>query len=165
MLLLDIHLPGKSGDDLAPVLIKTYPTLKILTLTNADSALYIRNMLRHGVHGYALKTIDPEVLVQAIELIHKGEQYIAPSIREKVEDMSLRNKKESFLKAKLTPREKEILKLVVEGYTGQEIAEKLFVGFKTVEYYRINLLLKLDVKNTAALVKKALELGLIDSLE
>jgi DNA-binding NarL/FixJ family response regulator len=93
--------------------------------------------------------------------IREGNTLILPSGK-KAEDMSLHNKKESFLKAKLTLREKEILKLVVEGYTGQEIAEQLFVGFKTVEYYRINLLLKLDVKNTAALVKKALELGLTD---
>lgn len=108
VLLLDIHLPGKSGDEMAPFLINNYPDLRILTLTNADSALYIRNMLRHGVHGYALKTIDPEVLVEAIELIHKGGQYIDPSIREKAEDMNLRNQKESFLKAKLTLRENKI---------------------------------------------------------
>lgn len=162
VLLLDIHLPDKSGDELAPFLIRNYPYMKILTLTNADSALYVRNMLRYGVHGYALKTIDPAMLVQAIEKVYNGEQYIDPAIKDKTDDSHLRNKKETFLKAKLTLREKEILKLVADGLTGQEIAAKLFVGFKTVESYRINLLLKLDVKNTASLIKKAMELGLLD---
>ncbi len=162
VLLLDIHLPDKTGVELAPVILDTWPAIRILTLTNADSALYVRNMLRHGVHGYALKTIDPEKLIQAVEAVHRGEQYIDASLREKVEETPMRNRKETFLKASLTPREQEILKMVVEGFTNQEIAAKLFVGIKTVEYYRINLLLKLDVKNTAQLVKKSLEMGLTD---
>lgn len=114
------------------------------------------------MHGYALKTIDPEELVSAIERVHKGHQYIDRTIADKVGHDNLRSQRETFLKAKLTDREKEVLRLVADGYTGQEIAEKLFIGFKTVEYYRINLLLKLDVKNTAALVKKAMQAGWID---
>lgn len=162
VLLLDIQLPGKTGDELAPLILKKYPEIRILTLTNLDSSLYIHNMLRQGVHGYVLKTSDPTTVVKGIEHVYAGEQFLDPAIQEKLERFMVSMKKESFLKPKLTSREKEILRLIVNGDTSQEIADKLFISLRTVEYYRLNILLKLDVKNTAALVKKALTLGLTE---
>jgi DNA-binding NarL/FixJ family response regulator len=162
VLLLDVQLPGQPGDELAPVIMKKYPELRILALTNLDSALCAHNMLRHGVKGYLLKTTNQNTLIEAIETLFKGEEYIEPSMREKVAQLNQGRTRETALKFTLTPREKEVLQLIVNGDTNKDIAQKLHIGFRTAEYYRFNILLKLDVNNTAALVKKALRLGLAE---
>jgi DNA-binding NarL/FixJ family response regulator len=160
VLLLDIQLPDKTGDLLAPVVLKKYPDVRILALTNLNSTLYVHNMLRIGVLGYVLKNTDPGMVIKAIEAVYRREQFIDPSMQEKLEQFTVRMKREAALKPALTLREKEILRLTVNGDTIQEISEKLFIGLRTVEYYRSNLFLKLDVKNMAGLIKKALLLGL-----
>jgi DNA-binding NarL/FixJ family response regulator len=160
VLLLDIQLPDKTGDVLAQIIVKKYPDMCIMALTNMDSALYAHNMLRIGVLGYVLKNTDPGMVIKAIETVYRREPFVDPSIREKLEQFRARMKKEGALKPTLTLREQEILKLTVDGDTIQEISQKLFIGLRTVEYYRSNLFLKLDVKNMAGLIKKALELGL-----
>lgn len=162
ILLLDIQMPGKTGDQLAPVIMKQYPLLKIITLTNFDSALYVSNMMRHGVKGYILKSTDEKVLIQAIETVYNGGEYIEPKMQAKLSELAATRKRTSSLKSTLTPREHEVLKLIVNGHTSPEIAEKLFLSTYTVENYRISILIKLDVKNTATLVKKALQLGLVE---
>lgn len=162
VLLLDIQLPDKTGDELATTILKKYPEQKILTLTNFNSMLYVHNMLRIGVKGYILKTTDPETLIKAIEEVYKGEEFIDQAVKSKLGQYATKIKKEANLRPTLTLREKEILKLTVNGDTIQEISEKLFIGLRTVEYYRSNLLLKLEVKNMAALIKKALEMGLAE---
>lgn len=160
VLLLDIQLPDKTGDLLAPLILKKYPDIRILALTNLNSTLYVHNMLRMGVLGYVLKNSDPGMVIKAIETVYKGETFVDPSIREQLEQFTVRMKREAALKPTLTLREKEILRLTVNGDTIQEISEKLFIGLRTVEYYRSNLFLKLDVKNMAGLIRKALLLGL-----
>jgi two-component system secretion response regulator SsrB len=160
VLLLDIQLPDKTGDLLAPIILKKHPDIRILALTNLNSTLYIHNMLRIGVLGYVLKNTDPGLVIKAIESVYRGEQFIDPSMQEKLAQFTLRMKREAALKPALTLREKEILRLTVNGDTIQEISEKLFIGLRTVEYYRSNLFLKLDVKNMAGLIRKALLLGL-----
>lgn len=162
VLLLDIQLPDKTGDTLVPVILKKYPDIRILALTNMDSMLYVHNMLRLGVSGYVSKNSDPDTVIKAIETVYKGEQFLEPSLKEKLDQFSFTMKKEAALKPTLTLREKEILQLTVNGDTIQEISEKLFVGLRTVEYYRSNLLLKLEVKNMAGLIKKAIRLGLAE---
>jgi DNA-binding NarL/FixJ family response regulator len=159
VLLLDIQLPGKTGDELAPLILKKYPDLKILTLTNFDSTLYANNMMKHGVHGYLLKTADEQVL-KAIETVSQGGIFIEESMRIKMQQIDYKIRKAVSSKSSLTPREKEILQLLVNGDTCPEIAEKLYLSTGTVENYRVSILLKLDAKNTAALVSKALKLGL-----
>ncbi len=162
VLLLDIQLPDKTGDTLVPVILKKYPEVRILALTNMDSMLYIHNMLRLGVSGYVSKNSDPDTVIKAIETVYKGERFLEPSLKAKLDQFAFTMKKEAALKPTLTLREKEILQLTVNGDTIQEISEKLFVGLRTVEYYRSNLLLKLEVKNMAGLIKKAIRLGLAE---
>ncbi len=162
VLLLDIQLPDKTGNELATIILKKYPEQKILTLTNFNSMLYVHNMMRIGVKGYILKTTDPETLIKAIQQIYEGNEFIDQAVKAKLTQYATRMKKEANLRPTLTLREKEILKLTVNGDTIQEISEKLFIGLRTVEYYRSNLLLKLEVKNMAALIKKALEMGLAE---
>lgn len=160
VLLLDIQLPDRSGEELTPVLLKKYPDLKILILTNFDSTLYVSNLFALGAHGYILKTAKKERLIEAIKTVHDGNKFIEPSMQEKMDQSMARIEKRSSSKLALTLREKEILQLIVDGYTNPEIAKKVFLSLNTVENYRTNIMLKLDVNNAAALVKKALQSGL-----
>ena len=162
VLLLDIQLPDKTGDLLAPVILKQYPELHILVLTNLSSPLYLHNLLRMGVSGYVLKNSDPDVLIRAIEAVHGGSEFIDASLQDKLNQFRLRMRKEAAVKPTLTLREMEILRMTVNGDTMPEISRKLFIGLRTVEYYRGNLFLKLEVKNLAGLIRKALELGLVE---
>lgn len=162
VLLLDIQLPDKTGDLLAPVILKQYPGLRILVLTNLSSPLYLHNLLRMGVAGYVLKNSDPDILIHAIETVHKGKEFVDASLRDKLDQFRSRMKKEAAVKPTLTNREMEILRMTVSGDTMPEISQKLFIGLRTVEYYRGNLFLKLEVKNLAGLIRKALELGLVE---
>lgn len=162
VLLLDIQLPDKTGDMLAPLILKQHPGLRILILTNLSSPLFLHNLLRMGVAGYILKNTDPDMLIHAIETVYNGGEFVDPALEEKLEQFRLRMKKEVALKPALTPREMEILRMTVSGDTMPEISKKLFIGLRTVEYYRGNLFLKLEVKNLAGLIRKALELGLVE---
>jgi len=162
ILLLDIQFPGKTGDELTPVILKKYPSLKIIALTNFNSILYVNNMLRNGAQGYLLKTTEEDILIKAIETVYEREEiYLEPSLKEELREFEYNKRRVASLKTSLTPREKEILQLITDGYTGQEIAQQLFISFSTVEHYRNNILLKMDAKNTAALIKKAMTLGLV----
>jgi DNA-binding NarL/FixJ family response regulator len=162
ILLLDIQMPGQTGDELAPVLLKKYPELKILVLTNFESTLYLNNMLRHGVRGYLLKNTEEDILISAIQTVYEGGEFVEPSMKEKLRQLTVKMKREAGLKSSISLREKEILTCIVNGLTSEEIAEKLFLSVNTVNNYRLNMLLKLDANNTATLVKKALTLGLVD---
>ncbi len=162
ILLLDIQLPGKTGDKLLLDIQKRYPELKVIVLTNFDSTLYVTNMMRNGARGYLLKTADKRILIEALETVHSGGEYIEASMKEKVAAIQGGMKRTISSKFTLTAREKEILQLIVNGQTNQEIANALFLSVHTVENYRDNILLKLEVRNTAALVKKALTMGLAE---
>lgn len=157
ILLLDIQMPGKSGIELAAIITKQYRNIKIIALTNIDVVAQIRKILQQGVMGYLLKDASPETIINAIETVHGGEQYIQEQLRQQLlSSLSANNAKQI-----VTRREKEILQLIVDEFTNQEIAEKLFLSLRTVENHRNNLLQKLDVKNTAGLVKVAIQEGLV----
>ncbi len=162
VLLLDIQLPGKTGDELAPVILKKYPDIRILALTNFDSTLHVSNMMRDGVHGYLLKNAHAPILIEAIETVYRGERFLEEKMKEKLYRLDIRILKASSNKSSLTAREKEVLQLIVDGLTSQEIAKTLFISMRTVDNCRAGIMLKLDVKNTAALIKKALRSGLAD---
>ena len=162
VLLLDIQMPGKTGDELAPVLLKKHPGIKIIALTNFDSTLYANNMFKVGVHGYVLKSAEEKVIIRAIETVYNGGDFIEESMKEKMAQLQEKVAKTVFARFSLTPRETDILKKIVNGETSQEIANNLFLSLRTVENYRLNIQLKLDVKNTAMLVKKALQMGLVE---
>ena len=100
------------------------------------------------------------MVINAIETVHNGGSYIEPSLKEKMEQIPAKTKRIYTTKSNLTSRETEVLQLIVNGYTDPEIAQQLFLSLHTVKHYRISILLKMDVKNTAALVSKALKLGL-----
>jgi DNA-binding NarL/FixJ family response regulator len=163
VLLLDIQLPGKSGDELVPAILKRYPEISILALTNFNSALYVTTMFRQGALGYLLKTTQQHTLIEAIETVYRKETYIEPSLKDKLRKETPQQQRSIYTRLSLTIREKEILHLLAAGKSNPEIAEKLFIGYNTVRNYRARIFAKLDVNTISELVNKVLTLGLNDS--
>lgn len=161
VMLLDMNLPDLEGPDLARQLLKKFPAIKIIVLTSSDVTVQVKKMLQIGCQGYLLKDSDDKTIVEAIEAVYNGGQFLSPVIQQQLVNDMFRNKnqKQNTL---LTRREKEVLQLITQEYTNQEIADKLFISLHTVDNHRSSLLQKLDAKNTAGLVKKAIENGLVD---
>lgn len=159
VLLLDIQMQDQMGDEVASILQKLYPEIRILVLTNLEHQYYVRTMLQHGVCGYVLKCSDESILLEGIRAVAKGEVYFDPTVRELV-SAEQKNHKDQF--PSLTRREKEILHLLTLDYSSKDIAEQLFLSPRTIENHRMHLLQKMNVKNSASLIKKAIELGLIN---
>lgn len=161
VLLLDIQLPDINGDDLTEKISNTYPNISILAMTGFDTSYYVKSMLQKGALGYLLKNTSASILVEAIETVYNRNRFVDPSLRQQLIDDMIMNKKQEFEQVMLTRREKEILKLIMEECTSPEIAKKLFLSVNTIENHRASLLQKLHVKNTAGLVKVALQRKLI----
>lgn len=161
VMLLDMNLPDLEGPDLARQLLKKFPAIKIVVLTSSDVTVQVKKMLQIGCQGYLLKDSDDKTIVEAIEAVYNGGQFLSPVIQQQLVNDMFRNKnqKQNTL---LTRREKEVLQLITEEFTNQEIADKLFISLHTVDNHRSSLLQKLDAKNTAGLVKKAIENGLVE---
>ena len=157
VVLMDINLPDKSGTDLCRELKQRFPEMKILGISNLNQGSYIREMMNQGASGYVLKNVSKSELLDAVQRVHKGQQYLSLEVSQA---MRLETQRQESLPL-LTKREKEVLKLIVEGLTNPAIAEKLFVSLSTIESHRKSLLAKFQLKNTAALVRVALENKLI----
>jgi DNA-binding NarL/FixJ family response regulator len=157
VLLLDIYMPGKNGIELAGIISKSHPSVKIVALTNVDIIPQVKKMLQQGAVGYLLKDAAPEIIIDAIRKVAAGEKYLYADLQRQI----MNNLFEPKAAHVITRREKEILQLVVDEFTNQEIADKLYLSLRTVENHRNNLLQKLGVKNTAGLVKAAISQGLI----
>jgi len=162
VLLLDIQMPGMNGMELCRQVQKAYPDIKVIAISSFMETHYIKQMLRNGAAGYLLKNTDPITLATAIEKVHAGEQFLDDSLKQSLLDEVLTGQKRNSYEIPLTRREKEILKLIAEEHSNQEIADMLFISLRTVETHRLNLTQKLAVKNTAGLVKEAIRRGLLD---
>ncbi|MBV2226225.1 MAG: response regulator transcription factor [Sphingobacterium mizutaii] len=162
ILLMDIQMPGISGIDLAYSVLKTYPELRIIAFSSFDESHYIKQILRNGAKGYLLKNADRQTIIEAIFQVAEGENYIDERLKSSLLQESIFGNKRSMHDIPLTNRETEILRLIAEEFTNQEIAEKLFIGLRTVETHRLNLNQKLGVKTSAGLVKQAIKRGLIN---
>jgi len=160
VLLLDIQMPGKQGDELAKLIMERYPQTAILVLTNMDQPFHVRNMFLNGVKGYLLKSAGEHTLIEAITTVHRGSQYIDNALREQMAH-EIPDGRRAQNRLQLTTRERNILELVAAEMTNAEIAKKLYISLSTVETHRNNLFFKLGVKNSAGLVRKAIQLGLI----
>lgn len=164
VLLLDILLPDGSGKDLVPIIRKEYPDVRILALTSLDAPAMVTSMLRRGCTGYLLKGAGPATLADAIETVYRGEPYIENGLKEQLLQNVIGFRQQSNGVTEfpgLTQREKEVLELIAAEYTTKEIAEKLFISYRTAENHRCNLIQKLDVKNTVGLIKVAIQLGMV----
>jgi DNA-binding NarL/FixJ family response regulator len=161
VLLLDMNMPDLQGPDLARQLLKKHPEVKIIVLSSSDITVQVKKMLQIGCKGYLLKDSDDATIVQAIETVYNGGEFLSPALQQQLVNDLFKSKSQKS-NTMLTRREKEVLQLITQEFTNQEIADKLFISLHTVDNHRSSLLQKLDVKNTAGLVKKAIENGLVD---
>lgn len=164
VLLLDILMPDKKGTEVTDIISQHYPAIKMLAVTSLDAPVYIKHMMRNGCKGYLLKSVEQDTLAQAIEALHRGEEFIQPQLKEQMLQNMLHFKKQQPGDIpSLTRREKEILELIVKEYSNQQIADQLYISLRTVENHRFNLQQKLEVKNAIGLIKIAIQMGLADS--
>ena len=166
VVLMDINMPEMDGIEATKQLKKTNPDIKILMLTMHSEARFIKECLEIGAKGYVMKNISKDDLLKAIETVNQDKSYLDQDSQEKLissisnaDEEDDRNYDE--LAAQITQRELEILQLIALGLTSQDIANKLFISKNTVETHRKNMLAKLNVNNTAALLKIAYKKGLV----
>ena len=155
VMLLDIGLPDGDGVDFCDELTKKYPQLKIIMLTSYKEFSIAKRALHNGAKGYIIKNAEIEEMILGIETVYRGEQFLCEEI-----DLLLSEKKDEEV-IWLSNREREVLKYITEGYTTKEIADKIFRGIEAVRSQRRNLLIKLNAKNMAVMVKKAYDMKLI----
>lgn len=160
VLILDMQLPDGTGYDIACSVLKSNANVHILVFSSTDIVYQIKKMLQAGCLGYLPKNADDEMIVKAIEAVNKGKRFLSPALETALHEEMVRNK-ENTKKTTLTKREKEVLELIVKEFTNQEIANQLFLSLSTIEFHRTSLLQKLHVKNTAGLVRVAIETGLV----
>ncbi|MET3028600.1 response regulator transcription factor [Flavobacterium sp. UW10123] len=161
-IILDISMPKMDGIELSKILKKQFPNIKILIVSTHSNVMIVSRLIRIGVNGYLLKNAEKEDLLKAINTIALGENYFAEELEEKHLINSTKIEKQVSNLTELSSREKEILVLIAQEYNTAEIAEKTFISLNTVNTHRRNLLSKLNAKNTAGLVKYAVENGLVD---
>ncbi len=154
VILMDVNLPDKSGTDLCKEVKQLYPAVRVLGLSTFNQQIVVRKMMDNGASGYVLKNATKEELLEAIDVVFKHETYFSTEVAHALNESD----GEQPL---ITRREKEVLLLIAEGLTNTEIAERLFISIPTVNTHRKSILEKLQVKNTATLIGKAIKMGLI----
>ncbi|MBK7869194.1 MAG: response regulator transcription factor [Saprospiraceae bacterium] len=157
VVLLDINLPEVSGLDLCPELKAKFPNIKILGFSTFKERSFISRMIAQGASGYVLKSASQEELIEAIQQAQAGKMYLSMEVAQIMVQAEAPQPQIPIL----TTREKEVLALIAEGLTNNQIAAQLYISPLTVDSHRKNLLAKLGVKNTAAMIKMALEYQLI----
>lgn len=157
VVLLDINMPEMDGIEATQAIRKRYPDVKILIVSMYNKPEFIRNLIETGAHGYVLKNTPKENLIEAIKRIYAGEEHFSTEVEETIKE-SLKMKGHTG-PTYLTDRERDVIRLLADGYTTSEIAEKLYLSRHTVDTHRKNLLTKLGQKNIASLIKYAVEKG------
>ncbi|RJR43331.1 MAG: DNA-binding response regulator [Desulfobacteraceae bacterium] len=164
LLLLDLSMPRMNGISVTRDLKSRLPEVKILVLTIYDAEDYILEAFRSGVDGYCLKDANHSELLSAIRSVLDGKKYLSPTISEKVMAGFLDERKTLKQRSSwdtLTQREREVVKLVGEGYKNKEISDFLCISVKTVEKHRSNIMRKLDVHTSSAITAIAIDKGLV----
>lgn len=161
MVILDISMPNLRGIEATHEIKVINPAIKILILTMHKSKEYLYHAISAGAEGYVLKEDADTDLFSAIERIRKGKTYISPILSEELTDdlVQVCRGKHKIPSDPLTPREREVIKLVAEGKTNKEIAHLLFVSVRTVEKHRANIMKKAKLKSTPELIRYAIEKG------
>jgi len=155
IILMDIGLPDKSGIDLCQEVKEKFPSVFVIGLSTFNQQSFIEKMMNNGASGYVLKNATQDELLEAITTVAHGKTYLSFEAGKTLQ----RIKNNPIV---LTRREKEVLELIAEGMTNNEIAAKLFVGTTTVDTHRKNLLTKFEAKNTATLIRVAVQMQIID---
>ena len=161
ILFLDINLPDINGIVLTKTITKIFPNVHIIALTNHEDVSFVKHILDNGAYGYLLINAHKDELLEAIDIVSKGEKYLQKNIEKKILNQSLGRTEFSALQPKLTRRETEVLQAIYEELITQEISEKLFVSPKTIEAHRMNIMSKLGAKNSVGMIKIAIEKQLL----
>jgi DNA-binding NarL/FixJ family response regulator len=165
VVLLDINMPVLDGIETTKILRQKFPKVKIIMLSLHDEDRFILHLMELGASGYLLKDAEPEEVEKAIRTVKEGELYFNDTVSKvmfrKATNKSVRSSKVFNYKVDLSERELEVLNLICEGLTNAQIAEEISLSQRTVEGYRLKMLNKLKVKNTAGLVAYAIKNHLV----
>jgi len=164
VVLMDVAMPTMDGLEATRRIHREFPHTKVLALSQYDDREYVFSIVEAGAQGFISKTAASSEVVSGIRAVHRGDSYLSPSVAKLLvehyqEGASVRRRQDPY--GQLTNREREILRLLAEGHTSQEIADMLIISPKTVEGHKTNLMSKLDIHNRIDLVKYALRKGII----
>jgi two-component system response regulator NreC len=167
IVILDVSMPKMNGIEAARAIKEKLPETKILILTVQEKEEYVYEMIRAGASGYVLKDAEKSEIFKAVRAVASGDQFFSPHISELIIDYFVRRKKDADVKPastkkNLTKREMEIMRLIAQGSSSREIAAKLFLSASTINTHRANLMQKLNIHDTAGLVRFALQQGILD---
>ena len=164
VVVMDISMPKIGGLEVTREITETFPDVKVVILTMHDNEEYLVQALKSGAKGYVLKEAAATDLAEAIRAVVRGDAYLYPAVARKlVDDYVNRVRTIKTASESLTPREREVLKLVAEGHTNREIADYLGISVKTVENHRANLMRKLDLHDRTELARYAIKIGLVEA--
>jgi DNA-binding NarL/FixJ family response regulator len=161
MVILDISMPSLPGIEVTREIKKAYPTVKVLILTMHKKKEYLNNALAAGVDGYLLKEDAPKELLSAIDMIRQGKTYMSPLLSSDLANLYVQGRRQDLPEpsAPLSAREIEIIKMIAEGKSSKEIAEILFLSFRTIQNHRTKIMKKLNLKKNTDLVRYAIRRG------
>ena len=164
VILIDVVMPGKSGIEAIPELLKDAPEARVLVLSMQDDPRYVREAFEAGASGYVLKEAADTEIVAAVRAVAAGERYVHPALGARLvaAEAEARKRTESD---PLSDREREVLRLLALGHTNQEIAKMLYISVRTAETHRAHIMQKLRLASRAELVRHALSEGLLDEDE
>lgn len=163
VILMDVNMPGLNGIETTKKIVALLPNIKIIAISMHKESSLIKLMLSNGAKGYVLKNAGRDEVIEAIEKVYQNKMYLDETVNEIIINSVANTTKQKLTDTfpKLSRREKEILQLILEENTTQEIADKLFISFGTVETHRRNMLIKTGARNTVGLVKLAMEYDLL----
>ena len=166
LILLDVNLPKMNGIEVCKKLFTIKPDIKVLALSMFNEESFVTEILNNGAQGYILKNTGRIELLKAIRTVHGGSSYFSQAVTQTIMKSLVKDGSKDASPSpslpKVSRREKEVLQLIIKEFTTQEIADELFISLKTVESHRSNLLAKLNARNTAGLVRIAIENNLLE---
>ena len=168
VVVMDLSMPILSGIEATKQIKRKYPEVNVLVLTMHENEEYVYQILKSGAAGYVLKSAGKDELISAIRAAAKGEKFFSPRISQLMAEGYVRRVEQVATETEsgdvpLPRREREVLSLVVDGLTNQQIADQLFISPRTVDTHRTNIMQKLDIHDLANLVRYAIEHGLAGS--
>jgi DNA-binding NarL/FixJ family response regulator len=170
VVLMDIGLPGLNGVDATTELLRNCPNAKVIILSMYDDEESVVSSIRAGARGYVVKRASSGDLLEALRAVARGSSYLSPNVSERLLSRIRRGEEAETagrhpLLSQLTPREFQVLGMIVEGKASKEIAVMLSLGVETVRSYRKTMMKKLNVNNVAGLIRVALAAGLASKIQ
>jgi DNA-binding NarL/FixJ family response regulator len=164
VILADTNLPSLNGIEATSLIHKKHPEIRIILMSDSASESTVIRALRNGALGFLIRQEDFQHVLHAIRLVMQGERYLSRQVVNKIIDLVVAGTyTDDNLDEKISTREKEILQLIVEGYTSAEIGEKLDISKRTVETHRTNIMRKLGLTSQIDIIKFAIRYGLLSS--